>query len=151
MEEYNIVIKFNRDIIQSRDNHSLILKTTVTQDNFLTQFNYRSIVTDEMLASHKRLNIVNFKNLVGICYVKDIDGMSFEEKKKLAQKMVDYGFVEYAYVEKLELMKLPYNLQTNGEELPISHTVHNIPNFIHLQGYKDGITPDHKGIDMEYA
>ena len=34
MEKYNIVIKFNRDIIQSRANHSLILKTTVTQDNF---------------------------------------------------------------------------------------------------------------------
>ncbi|MFW0006530.1 MAG: hypothetical protein AB8W37_03830 [Arsenophonus endosymbiont of Dermacentor nuttalli] len=104
-----------------------------------------------MLASQKRLNIVNFKNLVGIYYVKDIDGMSFKEKKKLAQKMTAYDFVEYAYVEKLELMKLPYKLQTNDEELPISHAARDIPNFIHLQGYKDGITPDHKGIDMEYA
>ncbi|WGL99855.1 S8 family serine peptidase (plasmid) [Arsenophonus sp. aPb] len=151
MEKHNIVIKFNREVIRSRNNQELILKSVATQDNFLTQFNFKSIVTDEMLLPQNRINTVNFENLAGICYVQNTDNMSLEEKESLAQKISTYDFVEYAYVEKLAPMELPYNPQVNNKEPLINKTVHNTPNFTHLQEYKSGVTSTHIGIDMEYA
>lgn len=67
-----IAIKFNKGVIQGRANEALLLKTSVTQDNFLNQFMYRSIVIDEMLSPKKKINRVNYESLIGIFYIRGI-------------------------------------------------------------------------------
>lgn len=150
MKNY-IVIKFNKAAIQSRTNETLTLKTFATQDNFLNKFAYRSIVTDEMLSPQRKINTVNFENLVGICCVQGLDEMLVEEKESLAKKMDAYDFVEYAYVEAIEPPILPVNPDESNEKISVYKKGNKIPDFTDLQGYKDGIEDKHIGIDMEYA
>lgn len=151
MKQHNIVIKFNKNAIQSRNNQELILKPYTTQDNFLNQFTYRSIISDEMLSPQRKINTVNFENLVGICYVQGLNKMSVQEKEKLAKKMDAYDFVEYAYLETSQEMNLPLSLEIKNQETSIDKKSDKTPDFTHLQTYKEGIEKDHIGIDMEYA
>lgn len=153
MENHHIVIKFKKEAIQSKTDESLTLKAFATQDNFLNQFTYRSIVTNEMLLpQQKKINAINFENLVGICYVQGLNKLSVEEKENLAQKMASYDFVEYAYVEPpIKLPLLPIKQEVKNEQKFMGEKTDGIPDFTQLQGYKDAIGLDHIGIDMEYA
>lgn len=44
-----MIIKFDKEIIHLRNNHTITLKTITLQDNFLKQFTYSSITNDETL------------------------------------------------------------------------------------------------------
>lgn len=149
MKHCNIVIKFDKEAILSRTNEALTLKDFATQNNFLNQFTYRSIVTDEMLSPQKKINTINFENLVGICYVQGLNKMPLEEKKSLAKKMDACDVVEYAYVEiSQEIIPCP---EVKNKEISTDKASDETPNYSDLQTYKDGIEKDHIGIDMEYA
>lgn len=147
----NIVVKFANGFFQSTNNGILPLISTITQDEFLNQFRYQSIVTNEIMAERNKVNMVSFENLVGICYVQNTDNISLEEKKLIAKKLDTYDFVEYAYVENIETMKLLSKNQTSDQEKFTQLSLNDTPSFLHLQGYKDGITSTHIGIDAEYA
>lgn len=147
MNREPIAIKFNKDVIQGRTKDTLLLKPSATQDNFLNQFRYRSIVSDAMLSPTKKINRVNYESLVGICYIPGTDDMPAEEKERLAKKMAAYDFVEYAYVPGAlaEDPIVAITSENNRTQLI------DIPDFTSLQRYKNGVETDHIGIDMEYA
>lgn len=149
--ENQIIIKFDKAVIQSRTHDELTLKSSATQDNFLNQFTYCSIVTDAMLAPKQRINPINFENLIGICYVVGLSKMVLEEKKHLAEKMAAYEFVEYAYVETDTTLKLTVDPMSQNIDIGGYKKSDKIPNFTNLQYYKEGKKHDYIGIDMEYA
>jgi subtilisin family serine protease len=140
MAKNSIIIKFkNSDSL----NHKIL------NDGLLNQFTYKPIVTDEMLFSNVRINNVNYASLMGICYVQKLENMTLEEKQKLANEMSSCHFVEYAYVE-MAMSPILSELTAQKDDASSLETDYT-PYFVSTQGYKDGLTEFHKGIDMEYA
>lgn len=140
MAKNSIIIKFKK----SEDLYSKILS-----DELLKQFTYKPIVTDEMLFTNRSINKINYDSLIGICYVQQLEGMSLEEKQHLASEISNRHFVEYAYVE-MATPPIVSELKSQKDDAP-DYERNDTPYFISTQGYKDGLTEFHKGIDMEYA
>lgn len=140
MAKNSIIIKFKK----TDDLYSKILS-----DELLKQFTYKPIVTDEMLYTDRSINKVNYDNLIGICYVQKLENITLEEKQNLANEMSNCHFVEYAYVE-MATLPIVSDLTSQKDDASSLETEHT-PYFVSTQGYKDGLTEFHKGIDMEYA
>ncbi|HGJ5856906.1 S8 family serine peptidase [Arsenophonus nasoniae] len=145
MKEHKFIIKFNKSVIQERkDNNKLILKPAVLKDSFLNNFNYYSIVDDDLITMKNQL--INCQNLTGICYIEEADNMPLEELQRLVDKINSHDCVEYAYIEHTDT---PPPFRPLSDHKP--GQIYNTPNFNPLQGYQGGTTTDHIGIDIEYA
>ncbi|HGJ5900002.1 S8 family peptidase [Arsenophonus apicola] len=148
MEKYNIILKVNNEVISSLKDRILTFKKNYIKDDSLKSFTFISIINEEMLNSTNKSNSVNFENLIGICQIKDVEKLSLSEMKNIIEKLSTYDFVEYAYIKKNSPMDLPVQLETDVIEQLVAN---NIPDFNPMQGFKDGITPNFIGIDIEYA
>ncbi|MFS1538802.1 MAG: hypothetical protein ACL7BU_09045 [Candidatus Phlomobacter fragariae] len=113
------------------NNNKLILKPAVLKDSFLNNFNYYSIVDDDLLPMKNQL--INCQNLTDICYAEEADNMPLNELQLLADKVNSYDFVEYAYTEHTDTPP-PLTQLSNNKTMQI----YNTPNFNPLQSYKMG-------------
>lgn len=123
MKEHKFIIKFNKSVIQERkDNNKLILKPAVLKDSFLNNFNYYSIVDDDLITMKNQL--INCQNLTGICYIEEADNMPLEELQRLVDKINSHDCVEYAYIEHTDT---PPPFRPLSDHKP--GQIYNTPNF----------------------
>ncbi|HGJ5875661.1 MAG TPA: S8 family serine peptidase [Arsenophonus sp.] len=144
MKKHKIIIKFNKDVIHSRENNNLVLKSLTLQNNLFNQFTYVPVMPDEILQTQGQINNINFASFSGMFYTQRSESLTLSEKQQLLKEISAYDFIEYTELECphvassiISVLKQPNDTET--------------PDFTKLQEYKLSKGQFWTGIDMEYT